>query len=87
MKISGPTFAKNKGFGYSILTTAAGTDNCGGLALLVGKNGLCMVKEAKPWGPTVISWEMQVGKWKEERWYCVGCYLPRPTRKGQRNGF
>ena len=51
VKILDPKFVSNKGFEYFILTTAAGTDNCGDVALLVGENHLCMVEEAKPWGP------------------------------------
>ena len=46
------------------------------------KSDLCLVEKAKPWGPNVISWEMQVGKEKEERWYCVDCYLQPPDKVG-----
>ena len=66
VKIKDPKFASKKGFGYSILATAAGTDNCGGVALLARENDLCSVEEAKPWGPNVISWEMQVGLEEKE---------------------
>ena len=73
VKILDPKFVSNKGFGYFILATAAETDNCGDIALVVGENDLCMVEEAKPWSPNVVSWEMQVGKENEECWYCMGC--------------
>ena len=41
-----------------------------------------MVKEAKPCDSNVIPWEMQAGKEKEKRWYCVGCYLPPSEKEG-----
>ena len=80
VKILEPKFILKKGFGYSILATAAGTDNCGRVELLMRENDLCMVKEAKQWDPNVISWEMQVGKEKEERWYYG--MLPLPVQQG-----
>ena len=66
VKILDLKFALKRGFGYSILVTAAGTDNCGGVAVLARESDPCSVEGAKPWGPSVISWEIQVGKETEE---------------------
>ena len=71
VKLKNPEFAPRTGFGYTIHTTAAGTDNCGGGSLLVREYGLFWVEEVKVWGPNVLSFQLQVGEKEEERWYCV----------------
>ena len=78
-----PKFASRTGYGYTIVTTGAGTARCGGVSLLSRKSDLFSIEEAKPWGSNIILWEMQVGEEKEERWYCVGCYLPPSDKKGE----
>ena len=64
VKMMNPKFASRSGYGYTIVTTGAGTARCGGVSLLSRKSDLFSIEEAKPWGPNVISWEMQVGEEK-----------------------
>ena len=55
VKLKDPKFAPRTGFGYQIHTTAAGTDNCGGISLLVREDGSFGVEEVKVWGPNILS--------------------------------
>ena len=48
-------------------TTAAGSDNCGGVSLLVREDGLFGVEEMEVWGSNVLSFQLQVGEKEEER--------------------
>ena len=82
VKITDTRFATRKWAGYEILTAAAGTANCGGVALLVRESDghSFSIENAKVIGPNVISCEMVTGRHK--RWFIVGCYLPPSDREG-----
>ena len=75
VKLKDHKLAPRTGFGYQIHTTAAGTDNCGGISLLVKEDGSFRVEEVKVWEPNVLSFQLQVGEETEDRWHCVGRYL------------
>ena len=53
-----------------------------GVSLLVREDGLFGVEEVKVWGPNVLSFQLQVGEKEEERWHCVGAYLPPSDKAG-----
>lgn len=55
------------GFGYTIHTTAADSDHCGGISLLVRESDSFGVEEVKVWGENVISFELQVGQGEKDR--------------------
>ena len=82
VKITDPKFATRKWAGYKILTAAAGTANCGGVALLVRENDnwAFSVENAKVIGPNIISCELVTGR--HTRWFIVGCYLPPLDTEG-----
>ena len=48
VKMKNPKFASRTGYGYTIVTTAAGTMRCGGVLLMTRKSDLFSIKEAKP---------------------------------------
>ena len=78
VKIEDPVYATKQWAGYDILTSAAGSKNCGGVALMVRETDDFLVENAKVVGSNVISFEMVTGKHK--RWFVVGCYKP-PSKK------
>ena len=82
VKITDPKFAARKWAGYKILTAAAGTANCGGIALLVKEKdgGSFSFENAKVIGTNVISCELVTGQYKS--WLIVGCYLPTSDTEG-----
>ena len=77
-----PKFAPRTGFGYQIHMTAEGTDNYVGDSLLSRKDGLFGVKGVKVWGPNVLSFQLQARQKQEDRWHCVGGYLPPSDKVG-----
>ena len=49
---------------------------------MVREDGSFGVEEVKVWGPNVLSFQLQVGQKEEERWHCVGEYLPPSDKAG-----
>ena len=49
---------------------------------MVREGGSFGVEEVKVWGPNVLSFQLQVGEKEEERWHCVGAYLPPSDKAG-----
>ena len=78
-----PKFTLRTGFGYAIHTTAADSDHCGGISLLVREDDSFGVEEVKVWGENVISFELQVGEGEKDRWHCVGAYFPPSDKEGK----
>ena len=50
---------------------------------MVREDGLFGVEEVKVWGPNVLSFQLHVGQKEEERWHCVGAYLPPSNKAGE----
>ena len=76
-KFTNTDFAARKWAGYDILTAAAATTNCGGIALLVkADEQRFSVENAKVVGPNVISCELITGsgegEGEETRWFLAG---------------
>ena len=49
---------------------------------MVREDGSFGVEEVKVWGPNVLSFQLQVGQKEEERWHCMGTYLPSSNKAG-----
>ena len=49
---------------------------------MVREIGSFGVDGVKVWGPNVLSFQLQVAQKEEERWHCVGAYLPPSDKVG-----
>ena len=47
------------------------------------KDGSFGIEEVKVWGPNALFFQLQVGQEKENRWRCVGRYLPPLDKAGE----
>ena len=47
------------------------------------EGGAFGIEEVKVWGENVLSFELQVGRGEEDRWHCVGAYLPPSDKEGK----
>ena len=86
-KFTNTDFATRRWAGYDVLTAVTGSNNCGGIALLVkADERKFSVKNAGVVGPNAISCELITGSGKgegnETRWFLVGFYSPPSDKEG-----
>ena len=91
-KFTNTDFSTRRWAGYDVLTAVAGSNNCGGIALLVkADERKFSVENAVVVGPNVISCELITGSGKGEgdktRWFLVGFILPPLIKRGLRDGW
>jgi hypothetical protein len=63
--------------GYSVVASNAGSVHQGGIALFWRPNKSYEVEDWRVRGPNVLSFVIVTGG---ERFYAVGCYIPRTAR-------